>query len=616
MRRPVTVVILCWNRWALTERCLATLKENTRPTGVTVLAVDNGSTDETPTRLRSYEWLRVVTLPSNLGFARGNNAGISAADPEADVVLLNNDVEVLQAGWLEALQAAAHAAPDVGIAGCRLAGPDGTLCHAGADLVPDTCGGSETGWGERDVNQYARTRDVPAVGFACAYIRREVLTAIGGLSEEFTSYFEDSDYCLRARDAGFRIVCCGAVTLVHREHGSTSDDPVFFGRLYRESQAVFRKRWQAALLGRYRHRLTWQSILNIPTGYAISSRELLKALDAAGVHMSYEYVYGRGTPHPFPEDDRSGDYRLDVLMRRSAAGRPAVSVVYAQGDVFRKNRGRFRIGFTMLETDGFPATWVRQSNAMDEVWTPSGFNRDGLLASGVKRPVHVIPLGVDPDHFHPAIRGVPNPNGDFVFLSNFEWNERKAPRLLLTVFNRTFRAAEPVLLVCKVLNRNPDVHVSEEIRLLHLKSTGGRIAFLHNRELPYSELGALYRSADAYVSVSRGEGWNLPLMEALACGLPAIATDWGAHTVFVKEDMAYPLRIRGVVPAESSNRNHIGFNWADPDPEHLSHLFRYIFENRDEAREKGTRAAAEMAARWTWRHSAGRITARLVEIGA
>jgi hypothetical protein len=616
MPRPVTVVILCWNHWPLTERCLETLFARTDLPDVTVVAVDNGSTDETPSRLKSDPRIRVVTLPANLGFARGNNAGIASADPESDVLLLNNDVEITQPDWLAALRSAAHGAPDIGVVGCRLTFPDGRLAHAGTYILPDTFWGQQVGSQERDVNQFAATRDVEGIVFACAYLRREVLDAVGGLSEEFESYFEDTDYCLRARAAGFRTVCCGKVTLVHHEHGSTRDAPDHFRKLFRRSRAVFRKRWGDALSGRYPRALHWQSILNFPTGYAMSARELLRSLDEAGVRTSYEYVYGPGTPFTVPEPDGLGDHRLDAIARRFAGRRPDVSVVYAQGDVFRKNRGRHRIGYTMLEVDGFPGEWVRQANEMDEVWVPSAFNRDGLAASGVTKPLHVMPLGVDPDHFHPEIRGVPNPNGDFVFLSNFEWNERKAPQLLLSVFNRTFRASEPVLLVCKVLNRQWERNVTAEVRALGLPSTGGRVAFLYNRDYPYSQMGTLYRSADCYVSASRGEGWDMPLLEAMACGLPAIATDWGAHREFVHDGIAWPLRIRGLVPAVSYNPNYEGFRWADPDPDHLAGLLRHVFENRDEARAKGARAAAEMAARWSWRRAAERIRARLDAIGA
>ena len=59
--------------------------------------------------------------------------------------------------------------------------------------------------------------------------------------------------------------------------------------------------------------------------------------------------------------------------------------MYGQGDVFLRNKGKTRIGYTMLEVDGFPVEWVRNGNEMDEVWVPSGFNRDGYLASGLEK---------------------------------------------------------------------------------------------------------------------------------------------------------------------------------------------------------------------------------------
>ena len=612
--RKATLIVLAWNRWDLTRRCLDTLLA-TDLADAEVLVVDNGSTDETPQALEAYRGVRVLRNPKNLGFVGGNNAGIAQADPSSDIVLLNNDVEFRQRDWLQRLRTCAQTTPGAGVAGCRLVLPDGRLLHAGTYILPETMWGQQLGSLEKDVGQYAGTREVEGIVFACAYIRREVIQAIGGLCADFVSYFEDTDYCLRAKAAGFRTVVCGDVTLVHDEHGSTVGDDGRFMKIFKASQAVFRKKWEKELESRYRHEVLWQSILNFPTGYAMSSREILRALERRGVRARYRYVYGPGTPFPVREMENCGDYMMNVIASRNGAKRPPVGVVYGQGDVFDRNLGRRKVGFTMLEVDGFPADWVRQANRMDEVWVPTEFNRQGFAESGVKRPIHRIPLGVDPNYFHPAIRGVPNPNGEFVFLSNFEWGERKEPWLLLKVFNDEFKAGEPVRLVCKIINKDPQVHVRQEIVKLRLKESGGKVSFLFNREFPYYQLGSFYRSADCFVSAGRGEGWDMPLMEAMACGLPAIATDWGAHTEFVHEGVAYPLRVRGTIPAVAKCPYYEGFRWADPDPEHLRALLRRVFENREEAARRGAAAAREMAEKWTWERTAERIAGRIEALG-
>ena len=221
--RRTTLIVLAWNRWDLTRRCLETLQE-TDLSNADVIVVDNGSTDETPAALEAYGWLRVIRNPTNLGYVRGNNAGIRAADPGSDVVLLNNDLEFIQTDWLQRLRATAHSAESVGIVGCRLVLPDRRLLHAGTYIVPDTLWGQQIGALEKDVGQYTATREVEGIVFACAYLRREVLNAIGPLSEDYESYFEDTDYCLRARESGFRTLLCGEVSLVHDEHGSTAGD--------------------------------------------------------------------------------------------------------------------------------------------------------------------------------------------------------------------------------------------------------------------------------------------------------------------------------------------------------------------------------------------------------
>jgi glycosyltransferase involved in cell wall biosynthesis len=437
---------------------------------------------------------------------------------------------------------------------------------------------------------------------------------VGLLDEEYVSYFEDADYCFKARAAGYRSVCCGSVTVVHHENISTAINGVRLNDVFEKSAAVFRKHWKADVEDRrYDRRLDWHSIINFDTGYAISSKQLMLALDRLRVGLSYRYVYGWGTPFPVPEPETTDNYMINVIRQRSF-GANGAQVVYAQGDVFCRNKGKYRVGFTMLETDRIPAAWVAAANRMDEVWVPSTFNQETFRQSGVTKPVHVIPLGVNPDYFNPSINSY-RIGGMFTFLSVFEWGERKAPEVLLKAFNEEFRSDDDVVLVCKISNSDREVDITSQVRNLNLKPGGGRIVFSLNEIIPSYQLGALYRSADCFVLPTRGEGWGMPMLEAMACGLPVIATDWGSHCDFMNEGNSYPLRVEKLIPAIAKCPYYTGFKWAQPSFEHLRQLLRHVYEHRDEARGKGALAAREARERWTWEHSAQKIIERLKAIG-
>ena len=291
---------------------------------------------------------------------------------------------------------------------------------------------------ERDIHQFPATNDVEGVVFACVYLKRETLKLVGLLDEDYFSHFADTDYCFRVKERGLRVVCCGSVRVIHHEDVSTRVNGVPAKQMFESAQKVFRRKWESKLLAeRYTRKIGWHSLMNFPTGYAISSRELATALDRNGVHVAYQYVYGPGTLFPPDEPDKSETKMAEIIRARPLdAQRP--QVVYGQGDIFYRNFGAYKVGFTMLETDGIPAEWARQANLMDEVWCPSEFNVKTFRDSGVTRPIHVIPLGIDPGYFNPQIR-TSRVSERYTFLSVFEWGERKAPELLMRAFNDEFR---------------------------------------------------------------------------------------------------------------------------------------------------------------------------------
>lgn len=604
MTPRVSVVVLTWNALEYTQRCLESLFERTTYPNYEVVVVDNGSTDGSLEWLRGQGRVRLVENGQNLGFTAGVNIGVEHTDPMSDVITLNNDIVITQSDWIERLRDCAYSTPDVGIVGCRLVEPDGRLNHAGSFMPPNVLQGEQIAGREFDVGQYTSRREVQCNIMAAMYIRRAVIERIGGLHPEYFSYYEDTDYCLSAKAAGFRVWYAGDVTLLHHHNTSTRVNKTDFWDVYLKSKKLFTRRWRNSLVSQYDTPVEWHSVLHRPRGYAIHSRMMMKALQDERAAVSFVNAYNQ-------RDAPTGDPIIeDIRLRRPPDACPRVA--YAQADHFHLVGGNGpHVGFTMLEVTGIPDDWAARCNLMDEVWVPSEFNVETFRHAGVSVPIRTVPLGVDPNYFHPGVRRFRS-GDDFVFLSVFEWGERKNPETLLRAFTDEFKRSEDALLVLFVGNSDPSVDVEGEIGQLHLDPHGGRVVVCVNQDLPDHQMPALYASADAFVLPTRGEGWGMPILEAMAVGLPVIATDWSAQTAFFDDEVGFPIRVARTIPAVARCPFYEGWEWADPDEDHLRALMRDVYEKPQEASAKGAAAAAR-ATEYTWAHTARRMLALLRE---
>jgi GT2 family glycosyltransferase len=540
--KPVTLIVLAWNGWDLTRRALDGLLATSLDTSQ-VIVVDNGSTDATAAGLRDYAArVRVLRLPENLGFVRGNNAGIAAAAPGSDIVLLNNDLEFPQPDWLQRLRACAGERSRTGIVGCRLSDGEGHLLHAGTRVMADDCCGVQLASGrvERDIGQYAgRDPVVQGVVFAAVYIRREVIEAIGALHLDYDTYFEDSDYCLRAAAAGFDTVLCGGVTLVHRQHGSTLRDDARRQRLWSAGQSTFSRHWRDSLRAKYRRALTWQSSLDFPPRYAELSRGLLPTLDRVGIDVRYGSLYA-DAPAALRESGDSHHHVLNTLRARGEFFAPDIVVACGEAALFHHARGNYRVGYgTFAHPAELDAATIAAWNAMDEAWVHSAWHGQVLRETGLQRPIQVMPQGIDVDYFHPRLQRLENPHGEFVFLLGAAWDELEQPWRVIDVFVRAFRRGEAVRLVAWLDGAGVDL--AAEIRKLGLDPHGGRVSFLLDRDLPAYERGLVYRAADAFIAMPVGASAEPRLLEAMAVGLPVLAPAHPAWPDLICAAHGWPL---------------------------------------------------------------------------
>lgn len=215
-----SVIVLAWNGMGYLESCLKSLLSQDFGT-FEVIVVDNGSTDGSPDFVaQHYPQVKLIRNERNLGFAAGNNVGLRAATGDI-LVLLNQDTQV-QPGWLGAL-IDTFSDPGIGMVGCKLLYPDGTIQHAGGFLQGARGESAHIGRHMIDDGQYDQLADAEFVTAAALGISRTALATIGPLDEEFVpAYYEDIDWCYRARAAGFRVVYQPRAVVIHHESASTS----------------------------------------------------------------------------------------------------------------------------------------------------------------------------------------------------------------------------------------------------------------------------------------------------------------------------------------------------------------------------------------------------------
>lgn len=355
------------------------------------------------------------------------------------------------------------------------------------------------------------------------------------------------------------------------------------------------------------------------SGYARVTRLVLPELQRRGVDVQLDsYARDERFTKSLKNDPAEARRWLGLLKNKVERGlyvsfHPAAG--WNAGPIWsakrRENPGfDAYAGFTMFETDRLPRGWKEEAARMDEVWVPSRFNLETFAHSGIPREkLRLLQPGLDLAPWRADVTPLELPGEKrFTFLSVFQWTRRKGWDVLLDAWARAFGPEDDVRLVLRAYpgyRKDPPLAERIDAFLATLGRSRADCApiVLLDRFVSEQDMPRLYAAADAFVLPTRGEGWGLPYLEAMAAGLPVIGTRWSGQLDFLDDATGYLIDVEGLEPvgAEMTTENPYyedGHLWARPSVEHTAALMRRVFTERAEAASRAAAARARVHGEW------------------
>ena len=332
---------------------------------------------------------------------------------------------------------------------------------------------------------------------------------------------------------------------------------------------------------------------------AILNRNLGRALLRQGMELEYLSSEGGGD---FPADPFFLQANPDIGLRIADPGKAPPDVVLRNMYPPRCTRMDGVVNTYALygwEESAFPQEWTQGFNEnLDLVTTTSRFVSKALIDSGVKIPIHVVGDGAD--HFvniAPEPLGVPLVSG-FRFLHNSSCFPRKGVDVLLEAFGSSFSGRADVALIIKTFP-NPHNDIAAQLERFRKKFPQAPQVQLLLEELTEGQMASLYASCNALVAPSRGEGFGLPIAEAMLREIPVVATAHSGQMDFCNDDTAYLVDYR--FTHARSHFEEPGSIWAEPDVASLGQAMRDVVDGNDEVRRSRIANALKLIRhRFSW----------------
>jgi len=262
-----------------------------------------------------------------------------------------------------------------------------------------------------------------------------------------------------------------------------------------------------------------------------------------------------------------------------------------------------KIAYNVWETTEQPEEFFNKLKEFDELWVPSKWQREVTINQGYDpNKIKVVPEGVDTSVFYPEKTSHElTSDGRFKFFLAGRWDYRKSTKEIIETFLKTFTNNEPVDLIVSIDNpfSGDDLETTEN-RLKYYNLEDERIKVVHF--LSREDYVKILKSCDVFLSCARSEGWNLPLIEAMACGVPSIYSNCSGQLEFAK-GKGIPVNILGEKPANESSYNHFNKytgNYYEPDFNHLTLMMMYSYLENDACKKKAFKESEEIRQNFNW----------------